>query len=212
MGPSSSGSQATVASVVTSTLLAGLGISGGVISSLPSSAGPTLTPQTTQNPTPPSIPAKSSTEKAASPDPKTNTPSEEKQAAREDDEEENEEDGDGDQDESEADKKRKNKTAPDNDEKQANSTVANKSVVPTHASTAKEKEEGEPTAEGTTVLVTTEAEQLVRAEMNLTNVIVTSTQGPRNDSTELQIPQSATVSPKINGEGKERPFYVHTGE
>ncbi|XP_077385775.1 receptor-type tyrosine-protein phosphatase gamma-like isoform X1 [Festucalex cinctus] len=40
IGPSSSGSQATVASVVTSTLLAGLGFSGGVISSLPSSIWP----------------------------------------------------------------------------------------------------------------------------------------------------------------------------
>lgn len=40
IGPSSSGSQATVASVVTSTLLAGLGFSGGVISSFPSSIWP----------------------------------------------------------------------------------------------------------------------------------------------------------------------------
>uniref|UniRef100_A0A8D3DHE8 protein-tyrosine-phosphatase n=1 Tax=Scophthalmus maximus TaxID=52904 RepID=A0A8D3DHE8_SCOMX len=40
IGPSSSGSQATVASVVTSTLLAGLGFSGGVISSFPSSVWP----------------------------------------------------------------------------------------------------------------------------------------------------------------------------
>ncbi|XP_077428797.1 receptor-type tyrosine-protein phosphatase gamma-like isoform X1 [Vanacampus margaritifer] len=40
IGPSSSASQATVASVVTSTLLAGLGFSGGVISSLSSSVWP----------------------------------------------------------------------------------------------------------------------------------------------------------------------------
>ncbi|KAM9813913.1 receptor-type tyrosine-protein phosphatase gamma-like [Neosynchiropus ocellatus] len=40
IGPSSSGSQATVASVVTSTLLAGLGFSGGVISSFPSAVWP----------------------------------------------------------------------------------------------------------------------------------------------------------------------------
>ncbi|XP_061544082.1 receptor-type tyrosine-protein phosphatase gamma-like isoform X2 [Phycodurus eques] len=51
IGPSSSGSQATVASVVISTLLAGLGFSGGVISSFPSSVWPSraqtcnLTPQ-----------------------------------------------------------------------------------------------------------------------------------------------------------------------
>ncbi|KAM9799687.1 receptor-type tyrosine-protein phosphatase gamma-like isoform 1-T1 [Syngnathus typhle] len=40
IGPSSSGSQATVASVVTSALLAALGFSGGVISSFPSSLWP----------------------------------------------------------------------------------------------------------------------------------------------------------------------------
>lgn len=44
MGPSSSGSQATVASVVTSTLLAGLGFSGSSISSFPSSVWPTRLP------------------------------------------------------------------------------------------------------------------------------------------------------------------------
>uniref|UniRef100_A0A6Q2WU05 protein-tyrosine-phosphatase n=1 Tax=Esox lucius TaxID=8010 RepID=A0A6Q2WU05_ESOLU len=51
IGPSSSGSQATVASVVTSTLLAGLGFSGGVISSFPSSVWPTGSPASTRNPT-----------------------------------------------------------------------------------------------------------------------------------------------------------------
>ncbi|TSY83943.1 Receptor-type tyrosine-protein phosphatase gamma [Bagarius yarrelli] len=51
IGPSSSGSQATVASVVTSTLLAGLGFSGGVISSFPSSAWPSLRPPTQTPPT-----------------------------------------------------------------------------------------------------------------------------------------------------------------
>ncbi|TKS65250.1 Receptor-type tyrosine-protein phosphatase gamma [Collichthys lucidus] len=63
IGPSSSGSQATVASVVTSTLLAGLGFSGGVISSFPSSVWPSRTP--THNPTrqttEPTKPAKEAT-------------------------------------------------------------------------------------------------------------------------------------------------------
>uniref|UniRef100_A0A672NRT5 protein-tyrosine-phosphatase n=1 Tax=Sinocyclocheilus grahami TaxID=75366 RepID=A0A672NRT5_SINGR len=53
IGPSSSGSQATVASVVTSTLLAGLGFSGGVISSFPSSVWPTRPPPSSRQ-----IPAK----------------------------------------------------------------------------------------------------------------------------------------------------------
>ncbi|RVE72696.1 hypothetical protein OJAV_G00043530 [Oryzias javanicus] len=50
IGPSSSGSQATVASVVTSTLLAGLGFSGGVISSFPSSVWPSA--GSSRNPAP----------------------------------------------------------------------------------------------------------------------------------------------------------------
>ncbi|KAL2091417.1 hypothetical protein ACEWY4_013680 [Coilia grayii] len=50
IGPSSSGSQATVASVVTSTLLAGLGFSGGVLSSFPSSVWPSRGPTTTSSP------------------------------------------------------------------------------------------------------------------------------------------------------------------
>uniref|UniRef100_A0A3Q3N2U7 protein-tyrosine-phosphatase n=1 Tax=Mastacembelus armatus TaxID=205130 RepID=A0A3Q3N2U7_9TELE len=118
MGPSSSGSQATVASVVTSTLLAGLGVGGGVISSLPSSVWPTQAPQATQNPTRQSAqPAKSSTEQVAPQGPETDSPSEENQAAREE-EEEKEDDRDGEQEEGEDEKKTKNKTGPDNEEKQ----------------------------------------------------------------------------------------------
>uniref|UniRef100_A0A8C1I8M3 protein-tyrosine-phosphatase n=1 Tax=Cyprinus carpio TaxID=7962 RepID=A0A8C1I8M3_CYPCA len=55
MGPPSSGGQATVASVVTSTLLAGLGFSGSVISSLPGSFWPTHS--TNSGPTPTQQPA-----------------------------------------------------------------------------------------------------------------------------------------------------------
>uniref|UniRef100_A0A9J7Y2H0 protein-tyrosine-phosphatase n=1 Tax=Cyprinus carpio carpio TaxID=630221 RepID=A0A9J7Y2H0_CYPCA len=55
MGPPSSGGQATVASVVTSTLLAGLGFSGSVISSLPGSFWPTHS--TNSGPTPTQHPA-----------------------------------------------------------------------------------------------------------------------------------------------------------
>uniref|UniRef100_A0A4W6D950 protein-tyrosine-phosphatase n=1 Tax=Lates calcarifer TaxID=8187 RepID=A0A4W6D950_LATCA len=110
MGPSSSGSQATVASVVTSSLLAGLGVGGGVISSLPSSVWPTHAPQATQNPTRPSAPpAKSSTEQAASQGSEAETPAEENQAAREGEEDDKEGEREGEQEEEEEEKKRKNK-------------------------------------------------------------------------------------------------------
>lgn len=213
MGPSSSASQATMASVVTSTLLAGLGISGGVISSLPSSVGPTQAPQSTQNPTSSSLPVKTNTEAAApSQDSKTN--SEGKHSTQEDEEEENEEEGDGEQDEDQAEKRKKNKMVPDSEEKPANSTAANEPETPTPASTPGDAD-GRPTVRGATPSASPD-EQLVRAEKNLTDVNAAATLEPRNNSAVIQIPQSSTVSSKINGKGSEGkslwPFFVHTGE
>ncbi|XP_034536847.1 receptor-type tyrosine-protein phosphatase gamma [Notolabrus celidotus] len=212
MGPSSSGSQATVASVVTSTLLAGLGVSGGVLSSLPSSAWPTQAPQATQNPTRSSAsPEKSSTEQAAPQATETDAPAEESQAKREGEGEEKEEEGEGEQEEGEEEKKKKNKTTPDNEEKQANSTVAKEPFIPTPASTAKEKGEGNSTVRGSTAPASTADDQLVNVENNQTDVNVVSTQEPRNDSAEMQIPQSSTLSPKMNRDGNSLwPFVVHT--
>ncbi|XP_026162191.1 receptor-type tyrosine-protein phosphatase gamma isoform X1 [Mastacembelus armatus] len=211
MGPSSSGSQATVASVVTSTLLAGLGVGGGVISSLPSSVWPTQAPQATQNPTRQSAqPAKSSTEQVAPQGPETDSPSEENQAAREE-EEEKEDDRDGEQEEGEDEKKTKNKTGPDNEEKQGHGTVAKEPLIPTPASTAKEKGEGNPTVKGTTMRANTGGQQLVNTEKSPTDVKALSTQEPHNDSAEMQIPQSSTLSPKISSDGKSLwPFSIHT--
>ncbi|XP_060925456.1 receptor-type tyrosine-protein phosphatase gamma [Limanda limanda] len=214
MGPSSSGSQATVASVVTSSLLAGLGVGGGVISSLPSSVWPTHAPRASQNTNRPSaLPAKSSTDQAASQGSEMDTPSEEKQAAGEGEGEEEEGEGEreGEQEEGEDEKKKKNKTAPENEEKQANSTVAKEPLIPTPASTAKEKGDGTATVKDNTTPASTGEEQLVNVEENPTDVNAASTQEPRNDSAEMQIPQSSTLSPKISSDGKNLwPFSVHT--
>uniref|UniRef100_A0A3B4YVU5 Receptor-type tyrosine-protein phosphatase gamma n=1 Tax=Seriola lalandi dorsalis TaxID=1841481 RepID=A0A3B4YVU5_SERLL len=212
MGPSSSGSQATVASVVTSSLLAGLGVGGGVISSLPSSVWPTHAPQATQNPTRPSAaPEKSSTEQAAPQGSETDSPSEENQPAHKGEEGEDEGEGEGEPEDDEDEKKRKNKTTPDNEEKQVNHTVAKEPLVPTPASTAKEKGEGRPTVKGTTIPASTSDEQLVNIEKNPTDVNTVSTQEPRNVSAEMQIPQSSTLSPKSGSDGRSLwPFSVHT--
>lgn len=214
MGPSSSGNQATVASVVTSTLLAGLGVGGGVISSLPSSIWPTQAPQATRNPTRPSVPpAKSSTEQGAPQGSDADAPSEEGQAARDGEEDEEEEgEREGEQEEGEEEKKRKSKTAPDNEEKIANGTVAKEPLIPTPASTAKEKGDGRPTDKGSTVPASTGDDQLVNVQKP-TDVNAVATQEPRNDSAEMQIPESSTLSPKISSDGKSLwPFSVHTGE
>lgn len=181
---------------------------------MPSSVGPTQSPQSTQNPTSSSVTAKTSTEQAApAQDSKTNSGG--KQSTQEGEEEETEEEGDGEQDEGQAEKKKKNKTAQDTGEKRENSTVANEPVIATPASTPGEDAGGRPTAGGSTAPASPD-EQLVRAEKNLTDVNAASTQEPRNDSTEIQIPQSSTVSSKINGKGSDGkniwPFFVHTGE
>ncbi|KAM6928406.1 receptor-type tyrosine-protein phosphatase gamma isoform 2-T2 [Xenentodon cancila] len=209
MGPSSSGSQATVASVVTNTLLAGLGVGGGVISSLPSSVWPTQAPQATpQNPAHPSTtPSKSNTVQTVPQGAETEKKDEQEKAAEE---EEEESDGEGEQEEKEDEKKKKSKNSPDNEEKQTNSTVAvaKEPLIPTPASTAKEKGEGKPTVKGTTVLANTDGEQLPKME-----VVPVSTQEPRNDSAEMQIPQSSTLSTKISADGAPVwPFSVHTDQ
>lgn len=67
MGPSSSGSQATVASVVTSTLLAGLGFGGGGLPSFPSSVWPTRLPTAPATSKQAGRPPLATTEAAASP-------------------------------------------------------------------------------------------------------------------------------------------------
>uniref|UniRef100_A0A673Z946 protein-tyrosine-phosphatase n=1 Tax=Salmo trutta TaxID=8032 RepID=A0A673Z946_SALTR len=120
-GPSSSGSQATVASVVTSTLLAGLGFSGGVISSLPGSLWPTQAPAASPGSNPGPGPSRQPAQPQASTEPPTapkggsdtDTPTEEKEVGV--DRENEAEEGEGEEDEGEDDRRRKknNKTAPD---------------------------------------------------------------------------------------------------
>lgn len=198
MGPSSSGSQATVASVVTSTLLAGLGVGGGVISSLPSSVGPTQAPPATQNPTTPPR-----TEQKVPEGAETDKPSEDNKATEEEKEEGDE--GEGEQEEEEDERKKKTKNSPDVVEKQANSTVAEEPLVPTPSSTAKEK--------GTKVIENPEDDRMMNTERKPTETNEVSTQDFQNDTAEMQIPESATLSPKTGADGKSHwPFSVYTGK
>ncbi|XP_076012652.1 receptor-type tyrosine-protein phosphatase gamma isoform X2 [Genypterus blacodes] len=216
MGPSSSGSQATVASVVTSTLLAGLGFGGGAISSLPASLWPTQATQTSRTPTRPSVPpSQSSTEPAAPRGADAESPSDENQAAGEGEGEGDEENEEGEreeeQEEEEEEKRKKNKTPPTNVEKQENSTVTKAPFVPTPTSTAKVKgREGKTTVTGATVTPKTETNDTVSTDKNPPEEHSFPTQEPRNDSAEMQIPKSSTVSPKSGADESQWPFSVHT--
>uniref|UniRef100_A0A8C7IW76 protein-tyrosine-phosphatase n=1 Tax=Oncorhynchus kisutch TaxID=8019 RepID=A0A8C7IW76_ONCKI len=199
MGPSSSGSQATVASVVTSTLLAGLGFSGGVISSLPGSLWPTQAPAASPGSNPGPGPSRQPAQPQASTEPPTapqggsdtDTPTEEKEAGVD----------------------RENETTPDEVEMHLNNTVVKEPISAlTPTATAKEKGQGqgEPVANSTTVPISGGEDQLVRVDSNTGPTVE-----PKNDTEEreIQIPQSPTRSPKTSGEEKSLwPFSVHTGD
>uniref|UniRef100_A0A6G1R1R3 Receptor-type tyrosine-protein phosphatase gamma n=1 Tax=Hypotaenidia okinawae TaxID=2861861 RepID=A0A6G1R1R3_9GRUI len=115
MGPSSSGSQATVASVVTSTLLAGLGFSGGGISSFPSSVWPTRLPAAATPSKQAGRPVVATTEAAASPGPERDSAlTKDGEGAEEGEKDEKSESEDGEreheeEEEKDAEKKEKNR-------------------------------------------------------------------------------------------------------
>ncbi|XP_068172147.1 receptor-type tyrosine-protein phosphatase gamma-like isoform X2 [Antennarius striatus] len=144
IGPSSSGSQATVASVLTSTLLAGLGFSGGVISSFPSAVWPSRAP--TRDP-----PAsRQTTEPAQPPNDGSNAGSggEDVEKSRGEDggKEEEEKDDEEEEEEEERKKKRKGSGGPEKKKK----TLERDPPTRTPDATAQEKNRTGPDPTGPT--------------------------------------------------------------
>uniref|UniRef100_A0A8C7TAB3 protein-tyrosine-phosphatase n=1 Tax=Oncorhynchus mykiss TaxID=8022 RepID=A0A8C7TAB3_ONCMY len=225
ISPSSSGSQATVASVVTSTLLAGLGFSGGVISSFPSSVWPTRAPSSSQNPTAPtprqptSEPAASQSTDAAK-DNGEGSEDGEKGAKGEGEEGEKEGEEDKEEDEEEKEKETKEKKVmADKVEKQTESTVVKEPPTAAPASTAKEKgrEGGESETETNTSSTTpssAEEDQLVTHTQSMveTDTVVTPTLELGNDTAEFTAPDSPspTLRPSTGRDKSHWPFSIHT--
>lgn len=82
-----------------------------------------------------------------------------------------------------------------------------KPLIPTPASTAKEKGEGKPTVKGTTVPPSTGED----VDSNPAGVNPVSTQEPRNSSVKTQIPKNLpTKIPTENENANSWPFSVHT--
>ncbi|XP_076124401.1 receptor-type tyrosine-protein phosphatase gamma [Alosa pseudoharengus] len=213
IGPPSSGGQATVASVVTSTLLAGLGFSGGVISSLPGSLWSTQAPPPSSNPTRSKAPAPSS-ETAASdsnaiPAEGNKVPvqdEQEKDADEEDQEEGDEEKGE------EKERKEKNKS----DAERAKTTGGNSkgketaSPLPTTTSTEHEQEGGP----GTPAPPADPEDQL--EQMTLSPSLERSTlamwEEEENSTADMQLPGSPTPTPPrlVSSDHNHWPFTIHT--
>ncbi|XP_030633507.1 receptor-type tyrosine-protein phosphatase gamma [Chanos chanos] len=218
IGPSSSGSQATVASVVTSTLLAGLGFSGGVISSFPSSVWPTRplssAPTTASNhqaakTVPPTTePAASSVSDADTTS--TTTDNEgaedrgEKSSKGEGDEGEREEDKEEDEDE-DKDTENKEKTR-DGVDIQVDGSVAKEPPTATPDSTAKEKGGRRGQAERNTTPSSVTEDHLEKRTESGETVPATSESG--NENVWLQPPDNPSQTSKPMG--RQWPFSIHT--
>ncbi|XP_071770675.2 receptor-type tyrosine-protein phosphatase gamma [Centroberyx gerrardi] len=229
IGPSSSGSQATVASVVTSTLLAGLGFSGGVISSFPSSVWPTRAP--THNPTSasstaggarqaaePTEPTKDATAAAAT----TSAAKDNAETGGEDGEkgkgqgEEGEregEDKDEEEEENEKEEKKDKKGAGGTAEaeRRGNGTAVKEPPGDTPASTAKEKERTElnrPTTAAPSVV----EDQLEMHTQSPPDSNPTTTTEAANETAEFPAPDdpSVTLRPGTVGDKSHWPFSIHT--
>ncbi|KAG9337511.1 hypothetical protein JZ751_028702 [Albula glossodonta] len=222
IGPSSSGSQATVASVVTSTLLAGLGFSGGVISSFPSSVWPTRTPQSAPTPGPtrqaakPTAPTKepataqgSDTDAAIANGEGTQEGEKGRKGEGGEGEREGEEDEEGEDGEEERGKKEKEKASPDDVEEKANRTAAQSPAIATPTATAKEKKQD---TELSTAPPTSMEDQLVKnTKSPIEEDAAPPTREPRNDTYEIQLPDSPTLTAKTGGgERSHWPFSIHT--
>ncbi|XP_026866754.2 receptor-type tyrosine-protein phosphatase gamma isoform X1 [Electrophorus electricus] len=209
MGPPSSGGQATVASVVTSTLLAGLGFSGSVISSLPGSFWPTQSPGL--SPTPNRQPASPTSETTFS-ETKA-TPSEEGAEIKEPEDEDSDQEGEEEEDKEEEGKeerKKKEKTVIVKDKKQGQSTLQNPSApVPTSTSKEKEKEGGAVNTEASTVPSRGMEEQLSMVTQRPAGWNVTQMSWlPDSDKTNMELVTSST---KLTNEDRDPwPFYIHT--
>ncbi|XP_044205420.1 receptor-type tyrosine-protein phosphatase gamma-like [Thunnus albacares] len=221
IGPSSSGSQATVASVVTSTLLAGLGFSGGVISSFPSSVWPSRAP--THNPissrptSEPTEPTKDATTSASTLT--TATAKDNGQAGAEDrenskgqgeDGEREGEDKDEEEEEEEKDEKKERKGSGGVGEagRKDNSIVVNEPPSETPDSTAKEKEQTEP--DPTNIPPGIEDQMEVHTHNPLdSNATTTEAANETAAFPALEDP-TATLRPSTGGEKKHWPFSIHT--
>ncbi|KAG7472496.1 hypothetical protein MATL_G00109400 [Megalops atlanticus] len=227
-GPSSSGSEATVASVVTSTLLAGLGFSGGVISSFPSSVWPTRNPPSVPTPTAthhvvkPAVPTKepavsqgSDADSAVTKDSEgTEEGEKEGKGGREEGEREGEEEEDGEDGE---DRTKKDKKAMDRVEMKVNGLVAEGPTIIAPISTAKERGQEEFPADDRETEFSTEPssaveDRLVKGAKSVIKEDMKPLSQELNDSIfEIQLPNRSTLIIKTNGgDMKQWPFSFYT--
>ncbi|XP_051986844.1 receptor-type tyrosine-protein phosphatase gamma isoform X1 [Xyrauchen texanus] len=214
MGPPSSGGQATVASVVTSTLLAGLGFSSSVISSLPGSLWPTHStnsgPTPTQHPvTPTAKTAPSENNILTAEDTTEANNNEEEGSEREEKEEEEEEEEKEERGEEE--KKKKDKDVKD---KKRENMVPQKPTAPLPTSTYRERgrERADVNNENSTL-----SPRIVEVHVSSATEKTSGEDSSKptwledNNTADMQLPASSTKSTELtNVERAHWPYYFPT--
>ncbi|TNN88190.1 Receptor-type tyrosine-protein phosphatase gamma [Liparis tanakae] len=223
IGPSSSGSQATVASVVTSTLLAGLGFSGGVISSFPSSVWPSRAPTPThsrntarQSPEPTKPPkdatASASAVTTAKVTSETGGEDQENSKGQGEDEEKEGEDKDEEEEEEEKEEKKERKGSGGVGEagRKDNRTAQNEPSSETPDATAKEKKQTEPDPSH----MSPSKDRLEVFTHNPLDINSTTSTEAVDEMAEFPVPKdpAATLRPGSGRDKKHWPFSIHTGE
>lgn len=220
IGPSSSGSQATVASVVTSTLLAGLGFSGGVISSFPSSVwpsrAPTRNPTSTRQTTDATEPVKDSAASApavtmavAKDNGEAGGEDRENSKGQGEDGEREGEDKDEDEEEEEKEEKKERKGSGGAGEvgRKDNGKAVNEPPSETPDATAKEKKQTEPDPTNMPPGVQHQLKVYTHNPLDTDTTTIT-------DVAAFPAPKdpTATLRPSTGGGKKHWPFSIHTGE
>ncbi|XP_042354745.1 receptor-type tyrosine-protein phosphatase gamma [Plectropomus leopardus] len=220
IGPSSSGSQATVASVVTSTLLAGLGFSGGVISSFPSSVWPSRAPthnpsRQTAQPTEAAKDATTSASAVTAATAKDNSDAggedrENSKGQGEDGEREGE-DKEEEEEEEEKDEKKERKGSGHVGEagKKDSSTAVKEPPSETPDATAKEKEKTKPDPTNMPPGIEDQLEVYTHNPLKSNR---TATTGAAKETAEFLAPKDpvATLRPSSGRDKKHWPFSIHT--
>ncbi|XP_026774398.1 receptor-type tyrosine-protein phosphatase gamma isoform X1 [Pangasianodon hypophthalmus] len=211
MGPPSSGGQTTMASLVTSTLLAGLGFSGGVISSLPGSLWPTHSPSSGPAPTrQPASPTFETTQNGNNP-----LPSEEGEITDELDKEEHKQEEDEEDDNEEdrvEEKKKKEKNMTENEKKQEQATFQEpaSSVSP---SRERGREGGLANTGVSIVVPIAPEEKIYTVTLRPSGGLSQTTWLQENYTTDMQLASSPTQATKLtNKEKSSQPVYIHTDQ
>lgn len=213
MGPPSSGGQTTMASLVTSTLLAGLGVGGGVFSSLPGSLWPTQSPSSGPAPSrQPASPTSDTMQNGNKP-----LPSEEGETPNELDKEEpkQEEDEEDDNEEDRLEEKKKKEKNVTVSEKKQEETTFQQPASSTSPSRARERDGGLINKNTVSSVPPIDPEETVYtvtlrpkgADLSQTTWL------QENYTTDVQLASNPTQATKpTNKEKSIRPVYILTGK